>query len=171
MLGLHFTPACVLLSVCSLHFTLSLHFTPGPQSAFYTDRKINFQFCLCQHTKNSADCAFRWVPGHVYRKLRIKNWSVKSLGWKKGSRLRLCFRVVDDVAEKKGMDFWKQMASSKCSFTCICGIFLPLNPSTSTVYARSAFYPGLRFTLSLQSAFYTQSAFYPWSAVCSPKSA
>ena len=22
----------------SLHFTLSLHFTPGPQSAFYTDR-------------------------------------------------------------------------------------------------------------------------------------
>ena len=39
MLGLHFTPACVLLLVCSLHFT------PGPQSAvcspqsaFYTDR-------------------------------------------------------------------------------------------------------------------------------------
>ena len=29
----------------------------------------------------------------------------------------------------------------------------------------------LRFTLSLQSAFYTQSAFYPWSAVCSPQSA
>ena len=27
---LHFTPACVLLSVCGLHFTLSLHFTPGP---------------------------------------------------------------------------------------------------------------------------------------------
>ena len=27
MLGLHFTPACVLLSVCSLHFT------PSPQSA------------------------------------------------------------------------------------------------------------------------------------------
>ena len=57
------------------------------------------------------------------------------------------------------------MSSSKCSFTCICGIFLPLNPSTTTVYARSAFYPSLRFTLSLQSAFYTQSAFYPWSAV------
>ena len=51
------------------------------------------------------------------------------------------------------------MSSSKCSFTCICGIFLPLNPSTTTVYARSAFYPSLRFTLSLQSAF------YPWSAV------
>ena len=63
------------------------------------------------------------------------------------------------------------MSSSKCSFACICGIFLPLNPSTTTVYARSAFYPSLRFTLSLQSAFYTQSAFYPWSAVCSPQSA
>ena len=37
--------------------------------------------------------------------------------------------------------------------------FLPLNPSTTSVYARSAFYPSLRFTLSLQSAFYTQSAF------------
>ena len=54
MLGLHFTlslqssfcilhPACVLLSVCSLHFTLRLHFTPGPQSAFYTDRFLNSQ--------------------------------------------------------------------------------------------------------------------------------
>ena len=63
------------------------------------------------------------------------------------------------------------MSSSKCSFTCICGIFFPLNPSTTTVYAWSAFYPSLRFTLSLQSAFYTQSAFYPWSAVCSPQSA
>ena len=31
--------------------------------------------------------------------------------------------------------------------------------------------PSLRFTLSLQSAFYTQSAFYPWSAVCSLQSA
>ena len=49
--------------------------------------------------------------------------------------------------------------------------FFALNPSTTTVYVRSAFYPTLPFTLSLQSAFYTQSAFYPWSAVCSPQSA
>ena len=64
------------------------------------------------------------------------------------------------------------MSSSKCSFTCICGIFLPLNPSTTTVYARSAFYPSLRFTLSLQSPFYPQSHFTPGpqSAVCSPQS-
>ena len=68
------------------------------------------------------------------------------------------------------MDLWKHMSSSKCSFTCICGIFWPLNPSTTTVYAWSAFYPSLHFTLSLQSAFYKQSAFYPWSAVCSPQS-
>ena len=33
------------------------------------------------------------------------------------------------------------------------------------------FAPSLRFTLSLQSAFYTQSVFYLWSAVCSPQSA
>ena len=90
---------------------------------------------------------------------------------KKGSRVRLCFRVVDDIPEKKGMDLWKQMSSSKCSFMCICGIFLPFHPSTTTVYAWSAFYPSLRFTLSLQPAFYTQSAFYPWSTVCSPQSA
>ena len=106
----------------------------------------------------------------------VKNFASKVEVWslsdeKKGSRVRLCFRVVDDVPEKKGMDLWKQMSSSKCSFTCICGIFLPLNPSTTTVYAWSAFYPSLRFTLSLQSAFYTQSAFYPLSAVCSPQSA
>ena len=66
---------------------------------------------------------------------------------KKGSRLGLYFRVVDDVPEKKGMDLSKQMSSSKCSFTCICGIFLPFYPSTTTVYARSAFYPSLRCTL------------------------
>ena len=106
----------------------------------------------------------------------IENFPSKVEAWglsdgEKGSRLRLCFRVVDDVPGKKGMDLWKQMSSSKCSFTCICGIFSPLNPSTTTVYARSAFYPSLRFTLSLQSTFYTQSAFYPWSAVCSPQSA
>ena len=35
---LHFNPACVLLSVCGLHFTLSLHFTPGPQSAVHSLR-------------------------------------------------------------------------------------------------------------------------------------
>ena len=62
------------------------------------------------------------------------------------------------------------------------GFFLPLNPSATTFYARSAFFPqsavlilhfapSLRFTLSLQSAFYTPSAFYPWSAVRGPQSA
>ena len=103
----------------------------------------------------------------------IENFADKVEVWGLSDRLRLliCFRVVEDVPEKKGMDLWKQMSSSKCSFTCTCGVFLPLNPSMTTVYARSAFYPSLRFTLSLQSAFYTQSAFYPWSAVCSPQSA
>ena len=112
----------------------------------------------------------------MYRKLELevsrtmdiesKVYPLSMLGReKKGSRLRLCFRVIDDVPEKKGIDLCKQMSSSKCSLSCICGIFLPLNPSTTTVYARSAFYPSLHFTLSLLSAFNTQSAFYPWSAV------
>ena len=42
-------PACVLLLVCSLHFALSLQFTPGlqsavcsPQSAFYADRYCKY---------------------------------------------------------------------------------------------------------------------------------
>ena len=107
------------------------------------------------------------VPGHVYRKLRIKSWSVKSLGWKKGSRLRLCFRVVDDVPEKKGMDLWKQMLS-KWSFTFICGIFLLLNPSLP----RLQFMLGLHFALSLHFTLSRlQSAFYRWFAVCTPQSA
>ena len=53
----------------------------------------------------------------------------------------------------------------------ICAIFLPLNPSTTTVYAQSAFYPRLRFSLSLQSAVcslhFTPG---PQSAVRSPQS-
>ena len=66
------------------------------------------------------------------------------------------------------------------------GGFFALNPSTTIVYARSAFYPSPRFTLSLQSAFYPslrftlslQSAFThslhfipcPQSAIRSPQS-
>ena len=47
---------------------------------------------------------------------------------------------------------------------------MPLNPSTTTVYARSAFYPSLRFTLSLH---FTHSLHFtpgPQSAVRSPQS-
>ena len=61
----------------------------------------------------------------------IENFASKVEAWglsvgEKGSRLRLCFRVVDDVPEKKGMDLWKQMmSSSKFLFTCIWGTFCP----------------------------------------------
>ena len=97
------------------------------------------------------------VPGQVYRKLRIQSWSVKSLRRKKGSRLRLCFRVVDDVPEKNGMDLWKQMSSSKCSSTSfymyLRDFFSPLT------LPRLQFMLGLHFTPG------------PQSAVCSPQSA
>ena len=74
------------------------------------------------------------------------------------------FSGREDVPQKKGMDLWKHM-SSKCSFTCICGIVLPLNPPATTVYARSACYPNLHFTQSLH---FTPG---PQSAVCSSQSA
>ena len=104
----------------------------------------------------------------------IENFASKVKAWglshgKKGSRLQLCFWVIDDVPEKEGMDLcmWKQMSSSKCSFTCICGIFLPLNPYMTTVYARSAFYPSLRFTLSTVCILHTVCILPP---VCSLQS-
>ena len=105
--------------------------------------------------------------------IESKVYPLSMLGRKKrGSRLRLCFWVVEEVPERND---WicesRYMSSSKCLFTYIfAGFYLPINPSATTVYARSAFYPSLHFTLSLQSAFYTQSAFYPWSAVCSLQS-
>ena len=77
-----------------------------------------------------------------------------------------------EATEKKGVDLWKQMSSKLSDRLHFLAEYFDLNPypSATTVYARSAFYPNLRFTLSLQSAFYTQSAFYPWSAVCGPQS-
>ena len=68
----------------------------------------------------------------------IEHFASKVDAWglsdgEKGSRLRLCFPVVDDVLEKIGLDLWKQLSSSKCSLRCICGIFLPSNRSTTTV--------------------------------------
>ena len=102
------------------------------------------------------------IHGQVYRKLELevsrtmdiesKVYPLSMLGRKKrGSRLRLCFWVVEEVPERND---WicesRYMSSSKCLFTHIfAGFYLPLNPSMTTVYARSAFYPSLRFTLSL----------------------
>ena len=77
-----------------------------------------------------------------------------------------CFRVVDDVPEEKGMYLGKQISSSKCSFTCICGIFLPLNPSTTVT--RSAFYASLRYS---QSAVFTLHIVCILPLVCSLQSA
>ena len=102
-----------------------------------------------------------WIENFVSK---VEAWGLSD--GKKGSRLRLCFRVVDDVPEKKGMDLRKRMSSSKCSFTCICGIFFALEPfhdyslCSVCILPQPAFYsqsavcilPPVR---SLQSAFYT----------------
>ena len=98
----------------------------------------------------------------------IEDWSMRSLGkWiieskfyllsmrgrkKKGSRLRLCFWVVHEVPEKNEWNCEsRDMSSSIKVFVYMysAGLYLPLNPSATTVYTRSAFYPSLRFTLSL----------------------
>ena len=133
-------------------------------------------FCALSILVSSSHLSVNIVVLYQLTVTCLENFPFKVEAWglsdgEKVSRLRLCFRVVDDVPERKGMHLSKPISSSKCSFTCICGICVALNHSTTTVYARSAFYPSLRFTLSLQSAFYTHSTFYPWSAVCSPQSA
>ena len=99
------------------------------------------------------------IHGHVHRKLHSL-----TRGLSDRKKVQVCDYVVfESLTTFQGRKEWickgstcRQVSgSSKCLFTCICGILLPLNPSTSTVYARSAFYPSLRFTLSLQSALYT----------------
>ena len=67
------------------------------------------------------------------------------------------------------MDLCKQMSSSKRSFnTCICGIVLPLNPSTTTVYAQSVYFTPACILLSVCSRHFTRSLHFtpgPQSAV------
>ena len=99
MLGLHFTPVCVLLSVCSLHFTLSLHFTPGPQSAvrspqsavsvlhwsvwkFYKDLFLNFRVIWSVNQIvlfNGFLSDFVEITSCVYTKTIILSISVRNI--------------------------------------------------------------------------------------------
>ena len=75
------------------------------------------------------------------------------------------------------MDFWKQIYVVKEVFVYMyfAGFYLPLNPSATIVYARSAFYPSLRFNLfSIGSLHFTLSLHFtpgPQSTVRSPQSA
>ena len=83
----------------------------------------------------------------------------------------LHFRAVDDVPAKKGMDMWNWMSSKWIVYMYLRDFFLPLNSSVTVVYARSAFYPNLHFTLSLH---FTLNLYFtpgPQSAVHSLQSA
>ena len=101
------------------------------------------------------------IHGHVYRKLELevsrtmdiesKVYLLSMLGRKKkvqdcdyvfGSSTKFQRRMNGFVKA----DICRQV--SVCLHVC-AGFYLPLNPSATTVYARSAFYPSLRFTLSL----------------------
>ena len=97
-----------------------------------------------------------------------KVWSVRSLGRKK--KVQDCDYVFESSTTFQRKKEW--ICESRCRqvgdrLHVFARFFLPLNLSTTTIYARSAFYPSLRFTLSLQSAV----CIYPWSAVRSPQSA
>ena len=109
----------------------------------------------------------------------IENWSVRSLAqWiieskvylliihartkKKRFKIAIMFLGRRRSSREEWMDFWKQIYVVKEVFVYMyfAGFYLPLNPSATTVYARSAFYPSLCFTLSLH---FTPG---PQSAVC-----
>ena len=111
----------------------------------------------------------------------IENWSIRSLGqWiieskvyllsmlgRKKKKVHDCDYVFGSSTKfQRRMngfvkaDICRQVRQLVFVYVYFAGFYLPLNPSATTVYARSAFYPSLPFTLSLQSAF------YPWSAVC-----
>ena len=98
----------------------------------------------------------------------IENWSLRSFGqWIIKSKVYLL--IIHARTEKKVQDcdyifgsstkFQRRMNGFVKADTCrqlsvtvfmyFVGFYLPLNPSATTVYARSAFYPSLRFTLSL----------------------
>ena len=93
------------------------------------------------------------IHGHVYRKI------IES---------KVYLLIIHARTEKKGQDCDYVFGSSTkfqgrmngfvkadiCRQVSVClhvfaGFYLPLNPSATTVYARSAFSPSLRFTLSL----------------------
>ena len=81
----------------------------------------------------------------------VENWRVRS----KGSRLRLCFRFVDDDSGRKE---WICEHVFVFFFFWLGQRFTPSLQSSFSFCTQPAFYS--------QSAFYTQSVIYPWSAVC-----
>ena len=107
------------------------------------------RLCLLDMCDNSF-CTFFWVSSfylsvnivlYQFTVTCIENWSARSLGqWiieskvyllsmlerkKKGSRLQLCFWVVNEVPERND---WicesRYMSSSKCLITCILRDFI-----------------------------------------------
>ena len=106
------------------------------------------------------------VPGHAYRKLRILSWSqawVEAWSLSDGKKVQDCDYVLGSSTTFEIRKEW--ICESRCRQVSVRLHHYLRDFSTTTISARSPFYPSLRFTLSLQSAF------YPWSAVRSPQSA
>ena len=93
----------------------------------------------------------------------IENWSVRSLGqWIIESKVYLlsmlgrkkkvqdCDYVLGSSTNiQRRMNGFVKADIRRQVSVCFAGFYLPLNPSATTVYARSATCPSLRFTLSL----------------------
>ena len=94
MLGLHFTPACVLLPVCSLHFTLSLHFTPGPQSAVRSLRftLTNYRTVLVKQRDTCQLKRALFPSNTLYVMWQFQIWII-CLVWLGLKRGRLCLKI------------------------------------------------------------------------------
>ena len=113
-------------------------------------------------TKFTVTCIENFAP---------KVWSLRSFGRKKKKKVQDCDYVFESSTMFQRKKEW--ICESRCRqvgdrLHVFARFFLPLNPSTTTIYVRSGFYPSLRFTLSLQSAFTLVRSLQ--SAVRSPQS-
>ena len=105
----------------------------------------------------------------------------RKFGWPSMKVLQIKVKINTDLScSDVHWNFWRmcnalRLGSEVCNWYRLATSPIWRRRSTnvkkkSTVFILH-FAPSLRFTLSLQSVFYTQSAIYPWSAICSLQSA
>ena len=108
ILSLHFTPSCVLISVCSLHFTPGLQSAVrSPQSSFYTDRFalvrwifwIKFQIILSWRVPVWTTTSFSVFSSFSFRFLHEKTPNLVEIEKKIGAAGSYCmdqsyFRIL-----------------------------------------------------------------------------
>ena len=105
------------------------------------------------------------IHGHVYRKLGVQSWSVRSLG-RKRKKVQDCDHVFGSSTTFHRKEW---IFDSRCQVSDRLHVYFALKPFRDySLCSVCIFFPVctphsapiLRFTPSLQSAF------YPWSALC-----